>query len=274
MRIAGSWTIARPFGVPLRIHWSVPVCAFLAGGLRIAPGAWIAFLLLLAVHQAGHVIVVRRAGARPVALEVLGLGGHCRWEGAVTPFQRAWFAWGGILAQLVVLIVAGGAVLAFGKPSHELAAQAVDVALFGNLWLAGINLLPLPGLDGKDAWSLFPLLRRRSAARRASNAPAQKSLGAVLRADLREAGKRSVLFAPRSGLDLRRVPFSSSPAAPRPAKNPSASAGHDADDVDERDYTPEVLEVLDRARAIAREAGRDPSQAGRIPGRDGGAGGT
>ena len=49
MRIPGSWTIARPFGVPVRIHWSVPVCALLAGGLEVSPGAWLAYLLLVLI---------------------------------------------------------------------------------------------------------------------------------------------------------------------------------------------------------------------------------
>ena len=47
MRIPGSWTVARPFGVPVRIHWSVPLFALLAGGIKIAPGAWLAAVLLV-----------------------------------------------------------------------------------------------------------------------------------------------------------------------------------------------------------------------------------
>src|SRR5262245_9556225 len=161
MRTPGSWTVARPFGVPIRIHWSVPVCALLAGGLHVAPGAWLAYLLLILIHEAGHALVVRRVGARALALDVLGFGGLCWWEGAVTPIQRACIAWGGVWAQMVVLAIAGACVLLFGKPAHPFVAQMVDVAIVSNLWLIGVNLLPIPPLDGKDAWSLFPLLRRR-----------------------------------------------------------------------------------------------------------------
>lgn len=238
MRIAGSWTIARPFGVPVRVHWSVPLCALLAGGVRIAPGAWLAFLLLVLIHEAGHAFVVRRTGARVAALDVLGFGGLCWWEGSVTPLQRACIAWGGIWAQMVVLIVTGAAVLSFGHPSHPFAAQMVDVWITGNLWLMGINLLPIRPLDGEEAWALFPLLRRRIAARR-------------------RAG-RAALGAPVT-ISIERIP----PPASAP---PIASGGLADADITEDDYTPEVHEVLERTRAIAREAARDPTGAGRAGG--------
>lgn len=248
MRIAGSWTIARPFGVPIRIHWSVPVCAVLAGRLRIAPGAWLAFVLLILIHEIGHLLVVRRVGARARALDVLGFGGLCWWDGAVTPLQRACIAWGGIWAQMFVLLVTGLAVLALGKPSHAFAADMVDVALVGNLWLMGVNLLPIPPLDGSEAWSLFPLLRRRLAARRAARR-------LPIRIDVWSPSARSSAAPPTSSV----------PAALPSTKLP---AGPAADDVDEGDYTPEVLEVLERTRAIARDAARDPTQVGRVPPRD------
>lgn len=250
MRIAGSWTIARPFGVPLRVHWSVPVCAFLAGGLRIAPGAWLAFLLLVLVHEAGHALVVRRTGARITALELLGFGGLCRWEGHVTPLARACIAWGGVWAQLAVLAVTGAALLAFGAPSHPFAAQMVDVATVGNLWLMGVNLLPIRPLDGEEAWALFPLLRRRLDARRAARQLLQGGA----------SGGSPGLTAARGGRVTIAIPRIAPPSyVPPPAHD---DAG-EPDSFGEDDYTPEVREVLERTRAIAREAARDPTGAGR-----------
>lgn len=231
MRIAGSWTIARPFGVPIRLHWSIPVCALLAGGLRVAPGAWLAYLLLILIHEAGHAFVVRRVGARALALDVLGFGGLCWWEGSVTPIQRACIAWGGVWAQMVVLAVTGACVLLLGMPAHPFAAQMVDVALVSNLWLIGVNLLPIPPLDGKEAWSLFPLLRRRLALRRAARA---------------RAGVR-VLVVPH--LDSKQI------ARAAPTK---------ADDADDPELTPEALAMIERARVIAREAALDPKGAGDV----------
>ncbi|MEZ4298285.1 MAG: M50 family metallopeptidase [Polyangiaceae bacterium] len=255
MRFAGSWTIARPFGVPVRIHWSVPVCALLAGGIRVAPGAWLAFLLLVLIHEAGHAYVVRRVGARALALDVLGFGGLCWWEGSVTPIQRACIAWGGVWAQMVVLVLAFAGVAVFGEPDHWFAAQMVDVAIRANLWLMAINLLPIPPLDGKEAWSLFPLLRRRMAARRAE------------RARLRGGARIPVLSA--------RAPVVKSSSPPRfePADRKGVSAEvidpPEAYEPDETDFTPEVHEVLERARAIARDTARDPAPPPSAPGSKG-----
>lgn len=252
MRIPGSWTIARPFGVPVRIHWSVPVCAFLAGGFSVAPGAWLAYLLLVLIHEAGHAFVVRRVGARANALDVLGFGGLCWWEGEVTPLQRACIAWGGIWAQMIVFAVTGIAVLLLGHPSHWFAKQMVDVALMSNLWLIGINLLPIPPLDGKDAWTLFPLLRRRFSRRIDPSLPrsVQRALSrsgsiAITTADRtskHRATARLRVVAP--DLDRRAIDAPSPP-----------------DDFDESSFTPEAEAVIERARAIAREAARDGGQA-------------
>jgi hypothetical protein len=225
MRIPGSWTIARPYGVPIRIHWSVPVCALLAGGIHVAPGAWLAYLLLVVIHEAGHAYVVRRAGARALALDVLGFGGLCWWDGHVTPIQRACIAWGGIWAQTIVLAVTGIAVLLFGMPGHWFAEQMVKTFLVSNLWLIGLNLLPIPPLDGKEAWTLFPLLRRRFAARRAQ--------------------RERVRPLPAPKVHIARI----------------AVLPEDADDFDEDSFTPEVADVLERVRAIVRrEAARDPKE--------------
>jgi|GEM_PF-673054 len=255
MRIPGSWTIARPYGVPIRIHWSVPVCALLAGGLHLAPGAWLAYLLLVLLHEAGHAYVVHRVGARPIALEVLGFGGLCWWKGTVTPIQRACIAWGGVWAQLLVLAVAGVAVLALGKPGNLFAADMVDVALVSNLWLIGVNLLPIPPLDGKEAWQLVPLLRRRFAARAAMRGVAAQPATAAPGARFRFVR----VVAPR--LDPATIA--------RPTRADAIDDGFD-----EHSLTPEVEDVLERVRSIvAREASRDPKPPGNLQDQEkGGAG--
>jgi hypothetical protein len=125
-----------------------------------APAAWLAFLVIVLLHEVGHALVVRALRHRVVALEVTGFGGLCRWSGAATPLERSLIAWGGVLAQAVLLIVAlvvfalgGFRVVPFGG---ELAYTFV----WTNLWLIGLNLLPFAPLDGAEAWRLFPELGR------------------------------------------------------------------------------------------------------------------
>ncbi|MBK8253323.1 MAG: hypothetical protein IPK82_11745 [Polyangiaceae bacterium] len=241
MRITGTWTIAKPFGVPVRIHWSVPLFAFLAGGVHFAPGAWIAALLLVLIHEAGHAFVVKRVGARPIALDVLGFGGLCWWEGSVTPIGRACIAWGGVWAQMIVLALTLIGVAIWGRPEQPFYNQMIDVAITSNLWLIGINLLPIAPLDGKEAWSLFPLLKRRFS-RRAAPAKTESVLirAALPPPEMRTQTKNSKTPAP----------------APMPSKKPTKNAFPplDAYEPAEDDFTAEARAVIERARAIAREA--------------------
>src|SRR5690349_17491845 len=71
---AGWLRIGRLRGASVRLHWSVPLGMLVFTGLRLAPGAWLGFVLLLLVHELGHAIAVVRGGLRLVAVDVLGFG--------------------------------------------------------------------------------------------------------------------------------------------------------------------------------------------------------
>ncbi|MFO0592751.1 MAG: hypothetical protein U0441_34730 [Polyangiaceae bacterium] len=250
MRFRGSWTIARLWGVPVRVHWSVIVFALLSGGFKFRPGAWVATLLLILIHEIGHALVVRRVGARATALDVLGFGGLCWWEGRVTPLQRAAIAWGGIWAQLVVFAIAALYVSLRGYPAHTFVADMLHVAVTNNLYLVAFNLLPIQPLDGAEAWSLVPLLWRRIKGEREPRV-------------LLTTPRSVVTTAPRAPL-VRPAPIRATARvqviAPRldRAHTERTVTAH-LDDIDERDFTPEAHAVIERAREIAREAAREPN---------------
>lgn len=158
----GSVTVARISGAPLRVHWSLVVGLILVGGLQ--PGGWCGFLAVILAHEAGHAVLVRRFGQRVVALSLHALGGECHWIGQPTPSQRALIAWGGVAGQALLLGVAWVAVHLvppaftnwFGEP---LARSLVH----SNIAMAAFNLLPIPPLDGVEAWRLLlPRARRPS----------------------------------------------------------------------------------------------------------------
>lgn len=158
---AGYLTIARWHGVPLRFHWTVPLGAFLLGGMRFDPQFWLGFLVLVLVHEAGHALVVRACHRRVLAIDVHGAGGLCRWAGGASPMQRAAIAWGGVWAQMA--LAAG--VLVFtavhGLPDSRLGATFDEVFVDRNLWVIALNLLPFAPLDGAQAWALPGLLFQR-----------------------------------------------------------------------------------------------------------------
>lgn len=160
----GYLTLGRWAGAPVRAHWSLPVGAFFFGGGRVVPGFWAGFFLIVLIHEIGHALVVRRSRCQVVSIDVHGLGGVCRWAGDPTAIQRAKIAWGGVNAQMVALLFASLALFVLGRPEDPFGAQLAHAFTIGNVWLIAINLIPVPPLDGAEAWRLPKLLwnRRRS----------------------------------------------------------------------------------------------------------------
>jgi Zn-dependent protease len=213
----GYLLVARVQGIPLRIHWSTPLGMLFFGRFAFVPGFWLGYLLLVGVHEAGHAWLARRMGLRPLGIEIHALGGQCRYAGdVVSAWQRAVIAWGGVLAQAALLALALVARLAPWPPGAVL-DQLFDALTWTNVWLMGLNLLPLPPLDGAEAWPLFGLLRGKLARRRekaarsrlvrsARDVPGPLDVGAVDDAAVRETVRRALADAakgarrgPRSG---------------------------------------------------------------------------
>ncbi len=137
----------------LRLHWSVPFGVIAFSGFVLEPVRWLGVAGLLLVHALGHAAAARLVGVRPGAWELTGIGGQCA-VGEPTPLRGAVIAWGGIVAQLVVLAVTelvGGV-----RPDLRW------VATVGNAWLIAVNLIPMAPFDGADAWQLPYLLGQRA----------------------------------------------------------------------------------------------------------------
>ena len=157
----GYLTLGRWRGAPVRLHWTLPIGALVFGQGRIVPGFWLGFFLLVFVHELGHAFLVRRYRHRVLSIDVHALGGACRWSGDPTAIDRARIAWGGVLAQAVAYGVARAGLALAGPPETLFAAQLLDAFTTTNLWLIAINLIPVPPLDGAEAWKLVGLRRRR-----------------------------------------------------------------------------------------------------------------
>jgi Zn-dependent protease len=167
-RLRGGYlTVGRVLGAPVRLHWTVPVGAAVFTGFHVAPGAWLGFLVVVLVHEIGHAITVARSGLQVVSVDAHGLGGVCRWSGYPTPRQRAFVAWGGVLAQALLALVTLAVIGALGHPAGPFGADLVHALLATNLWLIAVNLVPVPPLDGAEAWTILVILARSRALRRA-----------------------------------------------------------------------------------------------------------
>jgi Zn-dependent protease len=172
----GLTTLFSLRGIPVRVHFSVVLGFLFVSGARFAPGAWLGYFVLVCMHELGHALLARRYRLQVYDVIIHGLGGYCTHEGTDSAFQRSVIAWGGVLAQLLLFVAAAivsGSTLGHGMLfaavsgqdyvgyAHTLANDFLGVMLSTNLLIIALNLLPLRGLDGHDAWRLPRLAYQR-----------------------------------------------------------------------------------------------------------------
>jgi Zn-dependent protease len=154
----GYYTLGKIRGAPVRIHWSAPLGALVFTGFQLAPGLWAGFFLLVILHELGHAALVRRFGYRVVAVRVHAFGGDCQWAGDPTRAEVAVVAWGGVLAEAALWVVATAVLLVTGMPSSPFLWALATTFTSVNARMIFFNLLPIPPLDGHRAWPLLPML--------------------------------------------------------------------------------------------------------------------
>lgn len=158
----GYLTVGQLRGVPIRFHWSTALGALFFGGFAFRPAFWLAFVILVLVHELGHAWIVQRLGHSALSIEVTGFGGLCRWDGRrSTELHRTLIAWGGVAAQALLLAAAYLYMAATAPVTNIHESQILSAFTRTNLWLIGLNLLPIPPLDGAQAWQILKFIRRR-----------------------------------------------------------------------------------------------------------------
>lgn len=153
-----SLVVAAYKGAPIRFHWSVILGMAYFGGFQYAPGFWLGYCLLVLLHELGHGFLVQRFDLKIKDIVVHGFGGYCKWQGRATRLQDAVIAWGGVIAQTILLIITLLVLFFHGQPQTDFGYQLAQVLIRTNLILIGLNLLPIPPLDGASAWRLVPIL--------------------------------------------------------------------------------------------------------------------
>jgi Zn-dependent protease len=144
-------------GVPVYAHLTLLVGLAVVSGFRVKPFAWLGLVIVILVHELGHVLLLRRYRIPVIRVVLHGFGGECEYEDWITPWQRAVVAWGGVLAQFALF-----AAVALLAELHLVPKSVAEGDLYftltgANLLIALFNLLPFPGLDGRDAWRIFRL---------------------------------------------------------------------------------------------------------------------
>lgn len=152
-------------GIPVRVHLLAPLGWFIFN--RFDPVRWLAMMIIVFLHEAGHAWVVRRFRARVVSIDFVFMGGECAWRGEVSKRGVATIAWGGVAAQALLLLIAWP-LLRSGLVTDPFMFALTYAFVWSNLLLIGINLLPIPPLDGSRAWAAIPLWVRHWRSQRAN----------------------------------------------------------------------------------------------------------
>ena len=155
------FTLGRLYGIPIKLHWSLPLGALFFSGFRFVPGFWLGFFGLILIHECGHAFLSRIRGLRVLEIQIHGFGGLCRHERG-TPYDTAIIAWGGVLAQFLVLYLPAVALIHAGIwPAAAFGAELAEALTRTNLILIAFNLIPVGPFDGRAAWQLPRMWRLR-----------------------------------------------------------------------------------------------------------------
>ena len=153
---------------------AVPIITFVASfvAFSVGFGDWrfgLGFVLLILVHELGHVFEARRQGLRvTLPTFIPGFGAYVRHELNLSPWRNALISLAGPLAG--GLGAAGVWAAGSARDSHLL----VELAYFGFL-LNAANLVPVSFLDGGAAWHAIVETWRRPRIRYEDGVPVEAS---------------------------------------------------------------------------------------------------
>lgn len=196
------WQLGTWRRVPVSMHWTVLIAfawlyLFFFDLLATAIAS-VAFFALLVVHELGHVAVLRRRKIPVESIELFGIHGRTS-HGWASAKDEILIAWGGVTAQIVVLLVAlavGYALELWANPIVWIVAGPILFVFTKlNIFLMLIALLPIGPFDGHTAWAAIPRLRKAVRRRRQGPNPAaqfpERELPPEKRRELEESSTKA-----------------------------------------------------------------------------------
>jgi hypothetical protein len=149
-------------GVDTYVHWSVfAVSAFILANVVSHPGLSIlglgCYYSVLLIHESGHLYAAQRKGGRVLSIRLYPVFALTTFEVPWSKLDHCVIAWGGVIAQALVLVPLITWVTVFGYT--RLDAINMIFAILGFFSLGVVDLQPpVRGLDGWIAWQIFPEL--------------------------------------------------------------------------------------------------------------------
>lgn len=233
----GTLRVGRYRGAPILLHWSLALGLLAFGGLSFVPGFWLGFTGLILLHELGHAYLVRRLGFNVEAVVVHGFGGFCSWHGHASRLEHSVIAWGGVLAQALLLLGTFAYVQVMGPATSAFGFHLQDAWIRANVYIMALNLLPVAPLDGSEAWQIFRAMRVESV-----------TFGQILRKCLPGFGPRKPKPPSSSGSSERQPP----PSDREPPAPPRARGASDGEPSAEAQRA--IADALRRISEQARDA--------------------
>jgi stage IV sporulation protein FB len=164
--VRSTWHLGKWRDVPIGLHWTVliglPWLFYQTRSVVDTLSGFVAFFLLLLAHELGHAAVAHWRRVEVHYIRLFFLHGLCAHDEPYHEEDDIWIAWGGVAAQLAVLVVAVAAsvlLASFAPDVRMRVAPVLDVFIEINAIIMVVNLIPVAPLDGAKAWRALPLLR-------------------------------------------------------------------------------------------------------------------
>ena len=152
----------KAFGSPVYVHASVYIFAGIIALSALKSPAmglialW-SYVGIIFLHEVGHAIIANRLGLSIFRIDIGWFHGRCHYEIPEYEWHEVLVSWGGVTAQLLVSVV----VLAIGGlgilESWRYFGPVLIFLGYINLFVAVLNSVPAPRLDGAMMWRIIPL---------------------------------------------------------------------------------------------------------------------
>ncbi len=160
----GYLELGKIHGVPVYVHWSFPImglliAAFFNSSIGEVLFFILGYVLLILIHEFGHLFAARSFKLNVHAITISGAGGMCYSDNPQNYREAFLFYGGGLIAQIILFFITIIYLLFFGYPSSEAGNAIVLTFLAVNMLFFVQNLIPGKFVgghvnDGRVLWSL------------------------------------------------------------------------------------------------------------------------
>lgn len=140
-------------GFPLRIAWTfwlvVVLFSWQMRGLEFILASMALIVVSIWVHEMGHALAARSCGQQVDEIILYALGGLCVYSGGwLSPRKDIWISFAGPAAGFALCAISGVLLFTIGMQTSALVYFFLYNGFWMNLFINGMNLLPVFPLDG------------------------------------------------------------------------------------------------------------------------------